>query len=147
MFYGSRYSCYYQIKSFRRTLLSSESRFGSSLKISNSLLLMFRNCTNKIHRFYHFQFNSKYSFRIWKISLFTMKWYMSWENLSLMCAAGAAGVTDSAGGLFSFQIFIYLPGAFSQHWSAHTDEKKNYAWCVITNDFHLGWFATENLFP
>lgn len=67
-----------------------------------------------------------------------------------MCAAGAAGaagVTDSAGGLFSFQIFIYLPGAFSQHWSAHTDEKKNYAWCVITNDFHLGWFATENLFP
>lgn len=40
---------------------------------------------------------------------------MSWENLSLMCAAGAAGVTDSAGGLFSFQIFIYLPGAFSQH--------------------------------
>ena len=35
-----------------------------------------------------------------------------------MCAAGAAGaagVTDSAGGLFSFQIFIYLPGAFRQH--------------------------------
>lgn len=40
---------------------------------------------------------------------------MSWENLSLMCAAGAAGaagVTDSAGGLFSFLNIHIFTGRF-----------------------------------